>query len=220
MANMVDSVFTIHCEMTPERQRILDHIGKVGFYEHYLPLPKEFRRIGFSPRLVEFERLLKSNTEVGINHFSKEELEMLDNMRYNKETFGFYTESEYFYDKWGCVGDIVTYYDSETLTINVETKWVPIKGSVLDMFTEDFPSHYYEYNEETGWGGEEMYVNGELEYCSEWDAPEYEEIEVDDDYICHLTSPYRDKKIGYYRDSTFEEFLGETENKAIYNLYK
>ena len=113
--------------------------------------------------------------------------------------------------KWGCyeleIGDNL---------ISFTSAWSPIGDNIIRMFAKDFPSFHYEYEEESGWGAELDYEDGECVMQWEYDCPEWEEeIEHKECYLTKLIyeHPNFENGVGYYLEWG-HEYCGKTLEEA------
>tara|TARA_R100000654_G_C2686835_1_gene127978 strand:+ start:964 stop:1641 length:678 start_codon:yes stop_codon:yes gene_type:complete len=117
--------------------------------------------------------------------------------------------------KWGCYD-----FGIDDDVIMFTSAWSPIGETIIQMFAKDFPSFHYEYEEETGWGAELDYEEGECIFFSQYDEPQWDEvdeIETNDYTIC-ITKlledhPHYENGVGYYADYS-NDFLGKTLEEA------
>lgn len=63
--------------------------------------------------------------------------------------------------------------DDGSLLYKFETAWSPVL-EVIDKLVQMYPNLQFDYGyeEEQGWGGEHIWVNGELTHSLEWDIPQ------------------------------------------------
>jgi hypothetical protein len=129
--------------------------------------------------------------------------------------------------KWGCYD-----FGIDDEVIHFTSAWSPISDVIIKMFIKDFPSFHYEYQEETGWGAEMEYENGECIFFNQYDEPRWETIEdseiKDKDgnvLVYEITKlleehpNFEDYGVGYYADYS-NDFLGKTLHIAKNNLLK
>lgn len=127
--------------------------------------------------------------------------------------------------KWGCYE-----FEIDDDVIEFTSAWCPIGENIIEMFAKDFPSFHYDYEEESGWGAEFDYEDGECIFSQQYDEPQWEEIEdvdIKDEsgyHICYTITKlledhpaYSDYGVGYYADYS-HEFLGKTLKDAKDNL--
>jgi len=122
--------------------------------------------------------------------------------------------------KWGC-------YDLEIEddVIAFTSAWSPIGDNIIRMFAKDFPSFSYSWEEEQGYGSEMDYEGGECIMQSDYDCPEWEEIEeveTEENISYTITKllyehPNYDDGVGYYADWS-NDFLGRTLEEAKESL--
>tara|TARA_B100001094_G_C18176646_1_gene798254 strand:+ start:1757 stop:2464 length:708 start_codon:yes stop_codon:yes gene_type:complete len=122
--------------------------------------------------------------------------------------------------KWGDYD-----FEIDDDVIKFTSAWSPIGEDIIEMFAKDFPSFHYWFEEETGWGGERDFEDGEeIDRC-DYDEPSWEEIEeinTKDNFVYTITklleeNPNFDDGIGYYLDYS-NEFLGKTLKEAKESL--
>ena len=107
--------------------------------------------------------------------------------------------------KWGCYEMEI---DVEEGTINFASAWSCIGLNIIELFSKDFPDFFYHWEEETGWGGEMEFENGECIEEANYDEPNWgDEIEYvykkKTYYITELLDehPNYDSGLGFYWDS-------------------
>jgi len=122
--------------------------------------------------------------------------------------------------KWGCVDFD---FDFEDEIIAFDTAWSPISNKILNLLAKDFPNFTYEFEEETEWGGEIEYENGEVIRAWDYTEPNWEYYEGGEDgneyQITELRSEhplYEDDGLGFYYAYS-RDYLGETLEEAIKN---
>ena len=74
--------------------------------------------------------------------------------------------------KWGCYD-----FEIDDEIISFTSAWSPIGDNIIRMFAKDFPSFTYSWEEEQGYGSEMDYEGGECIMQSDYDCPQWEEIE-------------------------------------------
>ena len=94
---------------------------------------------------------------------------------------------------------ILEWTDDNSLMYRFETAWSPTP-QIFEILTKEFPSlHFnYEYEEETGWGGEMNWKGGALLSESEYDSPNSHEDYVTRGQECACS--YEDDKEYWYED--------------------
>jgi len=124
--------------------------------------------------------------------------------------------------KWGCYD-----FEMDDDVISFTSAWSPIGENIIQMFAKDFPSFTYSWEEEQGYGSEMDYEGGECIIQSDYDCPQWEEIEEVEtkDNICYTITkllyehPNYHDGVGYYADWS-NDFLGKTLEEAKNNLLK
>ena len=195
-----------------------------GLCRYYIPFPSELEGIANGSINID-GKLVRNWREIDGKSVALSEKELKE----LKEKYG----ATNWYDwclnnwgtKWGC-------YDLgiDDDVIEFTSAWCPIGENIIKMFAKDFPSFCYEYEEETGWGAELDYEDGECVMQWDYDEPQWEDIEdvdIKDEsgyHICYtitkLLEPhpaYSDYGVGYYADYS-HEFLGKTLKDAKDNL--
>ena len=122
--------------------------------------------------------------------------------------------------KWGCYD-----FGIDDEVISFTSAWSPIGDNIIRMFAKDFPSFTYSWEEEQGYGSEMDYEGGECIMQSDYDCPEWEEIEeveTEENISYTITKllyehPNYDDGVGYYADWS-NDFLGKTLEEAKESL--
>ena len=122
--------------------------------------------------------------------------------------------------KWGCYE-----LEIDDEVISFTSAWCPIGDNIIRMFAKDFPSFIYSWEEEQGYGSEMDFEDGECIMQSDYDCPEWEEIEEveTEENICYTITkllyehPNYDDGVGYYADWS-NDFLGRTLEEARESL--
>mgnify|MGYP003110158487 CR=1 FL=1 len=205
---------------TKKQKEILKKIEKAeGLCRHYKPFPKELDGISNGNTTINGKKVRNWREVDGKSvAISEKELKEL------KEKYG----ATNWYDwclnnwdtKWGC-------YDLEIEddVIAFTSAWSPIGDNIIRMFAKDFPSFSYSWEEEQGYGSEMDYEGGECIMQSDYDCPEWEEIEeveTEENISYTITKllyehPNYDDGVGYYADWS-NDFLGRTLEEAKESL--
>ena len=210
---------------TKKQKEILKKIEKAGgLCRHYKPFPKELDGISNGNTTINGKKVRNWREVDGKSvAVSEKELKEL------KEKYGatnWYDWCNYNWGtKWGCY-ELRMDHD----VIEFTSAWCPIDENIIRMFAKDFPSFHYEYQEETGWGAEMDYENGESIFFTQYDEPQWESIEdseiKDKDgniLVYEITKlleehpNFVDYGVGYYADYS-NDFLGKTLHIAKNNL--
>jgi hypothetical protein len=171
------------------------------------------------PTLTEKQKgILKKIEEAeGLCRYYKPMPKELENTTAPKDKPNWYGWcNEHWGTKWGCYDFVV-----EDEVIRFTSAWSPIGENIIDMFTEDFPSFTYNWEEEQEYGAEMEYDNGECIDRNEYDMPDWIEVKELDDgsTITKLINehPNYEDGIGYYLDWS-KEFLGKEIGEMRRNL--
>ena len=222
MSNQVYSTIRIEKELTKEQLKILNSISNSrSICGYYYPMPKDLE-IGSGGTLIKAREIL--GDEFGVIPEDKQGLSDLDfiearqsfiNERKHGAKDWYDWKNKYYGTKWGD-------YDLQIndCYITFTTAWSPLSDNIINKFAKDFPDFTYEWEEEQGFGASFEYIEGEENLIEDWDIPNMEEIEINDDYIYRLKSPYRDLELGYYSEwnPSEDSYLGETLEEAKENL--
>ena len=205
-----------------KQKKILDKIEKAGgLCRYYKPFPKQFDDIKNGCTTIDGKSVKNWRTINGKDvPVSEQELKEL------KEKYGAINWYDWCCDNWGTKWGCYEFgIDDEVIAFT--SAWSPIGDNIIRMFAKDFPSFIYSWEEEQGYGSEMEFECGECVGQSDYDCPEWEEIEEVDtkDNSCYTITkllyehPNFENGVGYYGDYS-NDFLGKTleEARAKLNL--
>jgi len=226
MPNWVYSGITISTPLTKKQEKILQKIEKTGsICEYYVPRNKEILETRSPASIVsqkEYDEIQIKNKKKVENHKEGEHLHLdrsitqktSDNLIKKYGTNNWYDWSN---ENWGTKwGDCDLEIDVEEGDIRFESAWSPISNKIMDMFIQDFPTIYYHFEEEQGWGAEYDFEDGEMTRSLDYDYPNWEDgVEYKDCFITKLIDdhPHFEEGAGYYLEWG-QEYCGKTLEEA------
>lgn len=227
MPNWVYSGIHISEPLTKKQLKIVTEIEKAGsICQYYKPRPEEYDFISggntIDGKNCKYWRRVDKDGVITDVPVDRLEIENITNK------YGFpdwYTWSLHHWNtKWGDCRlsiDNREYNTQNDVSFNFESAWSTIGENIIEMFAKDFPDFNFWYEEETGWGGNVQYKNGEVYHTHSYDEPEWEdEIQVDivttketfTTYIAYLKNdhPMYENGVGFYEEYSNDQYLGKT----------
>lgn len=237
MPNHVYNTITID-DVNDKNLKILKDIYKIGFCRYFMARPEILQNYGSPLKVVsekEYEQAIKEREE-SIKEGNKYLPGLPITEKLQKEFLEKY-EATNWYD-WSCKhwgtkwGAYEGQLDDDTYSFS--SAWSPPNIELFRMFSKIIPNFCYTFVEETGWGGEIIYKNGEISYQHTFDSPEWDEpIEIEEDdnfkppYTQELTYLIKDHKNlegeykkGYYLNYNLEIYFGLNKEEAIEKIKK
>lgn len=203
MPNYVYCTIQITEELSPKQKDILSEIDQSGgIARYYRPMPEELQ--ASEARFPETEQNAELEKKYGYSSWYPWAL-------------------EHWGTKWGCCD----FNGSEDL-ISFSTAWSPLNIEIIELFAQDFPNFVYTWEEEQGFGEQCEYINGESQYHSEWDMPDWDEFPdpkveaaMEEHNIAYLSRDYEKLGItyraGFYSEWDLEDFFS-TDPQDVLNL--
>ena len=186
----------------------LKEIAEVGLCRYYFPMPEELDDSVSGSESAKPEWQKKRSKEL-------------------KEKYGY--DNWYGWcchnwgTKWGCYDNVI---DDAVYTFT--SAWCPPSNRVLEALAKDIPNFVFTFEEETGWGGEHQYQDGKLMEKTEYDGPDFYEVDWDvripSGELYQLKEPYTNLDgtfpAGFYAYGSLQEYYGSTIDEAIEDYNK
>lgn len=186
----------------------LKEIAEVGLCRYYFPMPEELDDSVSGSESAKPEWQKKRSKEL-------------------KEKYGY--DNWYGWcchnwgTKWGCYDNVI---DDAVYTFT--SAWCPPSNRMLEALAKDIPNFVFTFEEETGWGGEHQYQDGKLMEKTEYDSPDFYEVDWDvripPGELYQLKEPYTNLDgtfpAGFYAYGNLQEYYGSTIDEAIEDYNK
>ena len=181
----------------------LKEIAEVGLCRYYFPMPEELNESVSGSETAKPEWQKKKSKEL-------------------KEKYGY--DNWYGWcnhnwgTKWGCYDNDV---DNGDYTFT--SAWSPPCDAVFVALAKDIPDFVFTFEEETGWGGEYIFKDGKLFEKTEYDSPDFYEVDWDaripSGELYQLKEPYTNLEgtfdAGFYAYASLHEYYGSNIDDAI-----
>lgn len=204
MPNYIYNTITLHNVSNDRQKKILEKIKESGLCEYFMPRPKELS-ITSGGNIPEARKILgDANAEIPTHEYiTEKEFKEAKQSFLNEIKHGYQDWYDWSVANWGTKwGDIDLEIHDNVITY--KTAWSPVSETIIYKLAEYF-DFTLEWEEETGFGEEEEYVDGEKIYSVGWDTPDFVDVTIDDNEYQWLRSPYKDAQPGLYMDYVFEK---------------
>jgi hypothetical protein len=88
--------------------------------------------------------------------------------------------------------------------LQFQTAWSVMSDNLFNKLLRIFPNMEYEYECESGWGGQHIFQNGQRTFIETYDEPEWsEDVHLNDNYHVrynYLENDWRGWPAGWYMD--------------------
>lgn len=218
MASYVQSRIIFHKELP---RYFIEKLEDEGLLQAVVPLADVVRNTSVPTALMTYYHTFFVGNDYKVDDKCPDEYyQLFKNLESNKEEYGFSDLMDYT-DFVGTSDSIDEEFHDHELFFY--TKWSTLSTNFLKELAKICPDFSYFYSGEELWGGEIDYRDGELEYDTGWTEPLYsiKQVEIDGRTIgiYHLEAWDKDGySPGYYRDEYFDNYLGESLQRAIEKL--
>ena len=129
----------------------------------------------------------------------------------------------YWGTKWGFYNQNYCVNAMQQGVLQFQTAWSVMSDNLFNKLLRIFPNMEYEYECESGWGGQHIFQNGQRTFIETYDEPEWSEgvelVDSPDTEFTYLEREWRGHPAGWYRDWQIEEPVNCTETIRALDLH-
>ena len=115
----------------------------------------------------------------------------------------------YWGNKWGFYNQSFYVNSMQQGVLQFQTAWSTMSDNLFNKLLRIFPNMDYDYECESGWGGQYTFKEGQRTFYETWTEPEWtEDVNLDEQYsnrYTYLAREWRGHPAGWYEDYCVHE---------------